>query len=139
MQNEDLIDMHILSWIAQLQKLSANNTPLDLASWIQWFAKDVNMDAVFGDPVGFVDAGKDVSNLIRSVQNVFLMGNILSLLLEVVTFLQLPPIWSWVAPKPSDKGGIGFMLGVGIKAIRKRPEDGNVAQRRDVLQRISRS
>ncbi len=124
--------MYILSWIAQLQKHSANNTRLDLASWIQWFAMDVIMDVVFGDPVGSIDAG--VSNSIRSVQTLFLMGNILSLLPEVVTFLQLPSIWSWVAPKPSDKDGIGFMLGVGIEAIRKRLEDGNVAQRRDVFQ-----
>jgi hypothetical protein len=120
MLNEDLADTNIPSWIAQLRKHPAKKTTLDRKIWMQCFFMDVIMCFLFGDPVVFVGAGKDVRNPIVSVQNVFLMGNIPSLLSEV-RFLQSPPIWPWVVLKPIDKDSIGFIWGVGCWVLVSRP------------------
>lgn len=39
---------------------------------------------------------------------------------ELVTVLQLPFIWPFVIPKPTDISGVGYVIGVGNEAVRKR-------------------
>lgn len=92
------------------------------------------MDVVFGAPMGFVAEGKDVRNLLASIQETFILATVLVHLPAVVKFMQFPLIWSLVAPTPKDKRGVGVLMGVGDDAVKKRLEEGNVGKKRDVLQ-----
>lgn len=95
---------------------------------------DVVMDVVFGSPMGFVAQAKDVDNFLCSLREMFTMVTLLAHMPALVRIMQLPFIWPFVAPKPTDKSSIGFLMGIGFKAVEKRLKDGNPEKRRDVLQ-----
>jgi hypothetical protein len=109
---------------------------IDLGQWLHWLAMDVVMDLSFGEPVGFVKQGKDVRGLIQSVHDLFTGANFMANLPGLVRFLQAPWIWKFVTPKPTDLKGPGVLEGVSSEAVRKRLENGNPKNRRDLLQQF---
>jgi hypothetical protein len=134
-------------WLSQLHKIACSNKQIDLADWAQWLALDVVMDVVFGAPVGFVEAGKDVNNLINSIKELFWASTVLGHLPGLVKLLQFPVIWNLLAPTPKDKNGIGFVMGIAEQAVSRRLGNGKEREsghgegklgaqkgRRDVLQ-----
>lgn len=92
------------------------------------------MDVVFGSPLGFVAQAKDVNNFLLSLRDMFTFVTILAHMPVLVKIMQLPFIWPFVAPKPTDKRSIGLLMGAGNDAVEKRLRDGNVEKRKDVLQ-----
>jgi hypothetical protein len=95
---------------------------------------DAVMDVIFSSPVGFILAGADVSNLLASIQDLFIVSTLLCHLPGLLKFLQGPLTWPFLAPKASDKSGVGFVQGVANEAVRRRLEEGNTGGKRDVLQ-----
>jgi hypothetical protein len=114
----------------------SKTTVINLGNWIHWLAVDVVMDLSFGAPLGFVAQGKDIGNLIQSVQALFIGANVMVNLPGLVKFMQLPFIWKLVGPKPTDLKGPGALQGVAFNAVKKRLEEGNVKGRRDLLQQF---
>lgn len=93
---------------------------LNLSKWIQFLTIDVVMDIAFFAPLGFLKQGIDIGGLLNSISTTFKVGNIFMLVPELVTVLQLPFIWPFVIPKPTDISGVGYVIGVGNEAVRKR-------------------
>lgn len=91
------------------------------------------MDISFGEPIGFVRQSKDVDGIIKSVHDLFDVANFVTLVPGIVKFTQLPFIYPFVAPRPTDKVGPGMLRGVADKAVKTRVEKGNVNNRRDLL------
>jgi len=94
------------------------------------------MDMSFGELIGFVRQSKDVNGIIKSVHDMFDVANLVTLVPGIVKFMQLPFIYPFVAPKPTDKAGMGMLRNVADKAVEARIEKGNVKNRRDLLQQF---
>jgi hypothetical protein len=99
-------------------------------------AMDVAMDLLFGEPIGFVKQGMDIRGLIQRVRDLFVGANFMVNLPGLVRFLQTRWIWKFVAPKPMDLKGPDALQGVSNKAVRKRLENANPKNRKDLLQQF---
>lgn len=115
--------------------INHSQTPMrNLGNWIHWLAVDVVMDLSFGTPLGFVAQGKDIGDIIQSVQDLFIGANVMVNLPSLVKSTQLPFLWKLIGPKPTDLKGPGALQGVAFSAVKKRLEEGKVKGRRDLLQ-----
>jgi len=134
LESESYINIRINECISQLYKHSSSGKTLDLAQWLEWLALDVVMDVAFSEPVRFVKEARDVGGLISSIHEMFLAIIIMVNFPGIVRVLQLPFIWPLIAPKDTDKTGAGATMRAANNAIRNRMEQGNTADRRDMLQ-----
>lgn len=113
---EPFVDGHIESWLARLSKLYAEQREVfDFAPWATYLAYDVISDIAFGSPLGMVEKGEDVGNLIKGLHTGWLIFGLLSRLYPVKNFLNK----TWLMKKiivagPNDKSGFGVLMKVGL-------------------------
>jgi hypothetical protein len=55
---------------------------------------------------------------------------------ELVKIMQWPPLFHFLRPKETDKRGIGVIMGTANKAVKKRLDNGNEENRKDILQNL---
>lgn len=93
---EDEVEERVHMVISTLRERHCRrNKPADLSEWTRWYVYDTITHLIYGHPVGFVEKGADVDNLIGSWHNMFLLGGLVSTL----PWLVHPLITSWPLKK----------------------------------------
>jgi cytochrome P450 len=132
LKNEFKMDGHISDFMAQLHRQAG--TIFDFAPWCQYFAFDVVMDMVFSSPAGFLKAGRDVDNIIASLRQLIGGVTVLSAFPLVTKIVQLPWLFKYLGPKPTDRSGPGLVHKFAYDQVRKRFDSNETHS--DVLQWI---
>lgn len=123
---EGAIDVRVREWISTIdRKFAQTKTAMDFGPWSQYYAYDVVSELAFGKPFGFVKNGSDVAGLIKSLHVAMPFAGILQRIPEISDILGLPILNKLLQPKPTDKIGVGAIMGFRNKLIRERIESGD--------------
>jgi len=129
---EDCIDNRLLDLFRLIKEkytsTSEKLNPIDFGRVTQYFVVDVITDIAFREPFGFLKANADVHGYIVTQE----------MLLPVFEWLSAIPTMSkiaknrWIAPhvmpKPTDKEGLGYMMGIAKRTVEQRFGPGKVVQ-----------
>lgn len=79
----------------------------------RWFAYDTICQLSFGEPLGFVEEGRDIGSLIENFHNMAPFAATVSALPWLArTFLENPITRRFAMPKPGDGTGTGKIMAV---------------------------
>ncbi|RPA85284.1 putative cytochrome P450 monooxygenase [Ascobolus immersus RN42] len=122
---EGAVDTRVREWITRIdQDFAQKKMAMDFGPWSQYYAYDVVSELAFGKPFGFVKAASDVAGLIHSLHITMPGAGILQRIPSLADVLSLPILEKKMMPNPTDKTGIGAIMGFRNKLIRKRIESG---------------
>ncbi|KUL90331.1 hypothetical protein ZTR_02027 [Talaromyces verruculosus] len=137
---EKIIDERIGNWISMIENKwiskSTSTVTFDIARRIQYLAVDIITHLCFGAPLGFVETDSDVYNFLFTIESQLPIVQHFSVIIEINTFVERLLRWKWlkskVAPKATDKTGIGMIMGISKKVVdeRLRPD---AKPRKDML------
>jgi hypothetical protein len=134
---ETQIEKHIASWIRLIRRkyISTEHElkPADFSRQAQYFTIDaiteVAMDNCFGD----LDLDEDRFNFVKTVKESLSVMQLLTVFTEVFTFLESTRIYDLLAPKLTDKEGLGPALRLSTESIAKRFTASELKQRPDMI------
>lgn len=106
--------------------------PVDLARLLHYFVIDVITDIAFRKPFGFLKADADLHGYISTQEKLIPLFEWLGALPIIPSLIRQQWFAKLVMPKPTDKAGLGFLLGIAKKTVEQRfgPEK---AVRNDML------
>ncbi|OOF96477.1 hypothetical protein ASPCADRAFT_144945 [Aspergillus carbonarius ITEM 5010] len=87
---EPYVDDCIRRFCAQLDSFVKTGSMVDLGHWLQCFAFDTISKITYGERFGFLDRGEDINNLMKSLEQSFVISSLMGLMLwlrPVVLFL----------------------------------------------------
>ncbi|KAJ9615539.1 hypothetical protein H2200_001614 [Cladophialophora chaetospira] len=125
---ESDIDSNIANLVTLIRTESTAGRAIDFSSLAQYFTLDVLTHIAFSAPVGYLKQNKDVYSYIRKVSD-FLQ--VLELGANNATFQAMldSALMAPMRPKPTDKEGMGAMMGMAKKAVSARySPDGKMEQ-----------
>ncbi|KAJ5714376.1 cytochrome P450 [Penicillium malachiteum] len=121
---ELLMDHRIGDWLSQLDnKFAETGDAFDFSWWSVYLAYDVISEVGYGVPFGFIEQGKDVANLIRSLHQGFTMFGLLGRLHHLTNWIKTTFLKKYLVAKSTDDSGMGVLLRFRDKLIDKRLED----------------
>jgi hypothetical protein len=134
---EGQIEKHIASWIRLIRRkyisTESELKPADFSKQAQYFTIDaiteVAMDNCFGD----LDLDEDRFSFVKTVKESLTVMQLLTVFTEVFTFLEQTRIYDLLAPKLSDKEGVGPALRLSSESIAKRLTSSELKQRPDMI------
>jgi len=145
-EQEAIIDTHVTKYLALLERryLSSRSDgvrPLDLAMSLLFFTQDVTSHVGFGKPFGYLDADADFYGAIHALASTATPIQVMAMFPSVLR-LVASDFGSRFLPKPTDKTGVGRVLGlIAERAAARYDAQGHVAERKvdDILQRFVES
>lgn len=138
---EPVVDGHVNRWLLRLNELYAQSGKVfDYAPWTSYLAYDVISDIAFGAPLGFIDTGSDVADLIKGLHTGWALFGFLARCYPFKDYLGK----SWVMKKlliPSKNANSGFdiLLRTRDRLLKERCAkiaEGRHQGRQDMLQAI---
>ena len=112
---EQLVDEQIVKFIKLIEQryLSTRNQPrpLDMSKSMQFLTQDIISTIEFGKPFGYLDADEDIWGVItifEALLGAVMIGALFPILLQITS----SPLMKPFLPKPTDKHGVGCLLGV---------------------------
>jgi cytochrome P450 len=94
--------------------------PVDFARIAQYFALDVICDIAFGQPFGFLETDSDIHDYIKTQEALLPIFELFSTLPSLERLTRIRWISRLVMPKPTDKKGLGRLMGVAEKIVNER-------------------
>jgi hypothetical protein len=94
--------------------------PVDLARLLHYFVIDVITDIAFRTPFGFLKADADVHGYISTQEKLIPVFEWLGALPIIPSLVRKPWFAKLVMPKPTDKAGLGYLLGIAKKTVEAR-------------------
>ena len=94
--------------------------PVDFARIAQYFALDVISDIAFGQPFGFLENDSDIHDYIATEEALFPIFEWFSTLPSLERLTRIGLISRLLMPKPTDKRGLGQLMGVAEKIVNQR-------------------
>jgi hypothetical protein len=94
--------------------------PVDFGRVSQYFVIDVITDIAFRKPFGFLKADADVNGYISTQEMLLPVFEWLSAIPTLSKIAKSPWIAPYVMPKPTDKEGLGYMMGIAKKTVDQR-------------------
>ncbi|KAL2265921.1 hypothetical protein VTJ83DRAFT_5273 [Remersonia thermophila] len=117
---EEKLDAEILSFIRLLEtSYIACNKPFDFARKVQYFTTDAIAHLVFGKPFGFLETDSDVYSYIAIIEKTMPAMSFFTNFPGLLRLLRLP-VLNRLLPKPTDKEGIGRLMGLAREAAAER-------------------
>ena len=116
---ESDIDVNITNLLTLIRAESSRNRSVDFTNLAQYFTLDVLTHIAFSRPVGYLTQNRDVFNYIGSAINfllVFELGTNNSTIQSVLHSRIMRPF----QPRPTDKAGMGAMMGMANSAVAER-------------------
>ena len=115
MHLEKSVDTRILDLIQLIEREhisdNAKIRPMDFAKIAQYFTLDVISDVAFGEPIGFLARNEDVNGYCHVVEQALPAFEWAAALPMVNQVVRLPGLKTLVMPSPSDKSGVGMIMG----------------------------
>lgn len=93
---------------------------MDFARIAQYFALDVISDIAFGQPFGFLESDSDVHDYIKTQEALLPIFEWLSTFPSLERLTRIGWVSKLVMPKPTDKKGLGRLMGVAGKIVDER-------------------
>ncbi|ROW02925.1 hypothetical protein VSDG_01713 [Cytospora chrysosperma] len=97
---------------------------VNFALVVNYFTMDVITRIAFGEELGFLRSDTDVHNLLAAVRAALRTVNVPLSIPWVRDITTSRWFLNYFGPRPTDKTGIGLVIGVAEKAVRKRYEPG---------------
>jgi len=116
---ESDIDSNITTLIDLIRTESPAGRSIDFSSLAQYFTLDVLTRIAFSAPIGYLTQNRDVCSYIRRVSD-FLQILELGANSPTIQSILNSPLMTPMQPKPTDKDGMGAMMGVARRAVSER-------------------
>ncbi|RPA71371.1 cytochrome P450 monooxygenase [Ascobolus immersus RN42] len=135
---EPLIDARIMEFTAALdERFVKTGETFDFAVWANYYTYDVVSTIAFGEPFGFVRTGTDVASLLKQFHGGAGYATSIAKIPAFEAALGMIPGFSklWI-PKPTDKKGLGALMGFRDKLLDARMaewKEGKGRDRKDLL------
>ncbi|KAM7219733.1 cytochrome P450 family protein [Rhypophila decipiens] len=111
--------------------------PMDGARVFLYFSQDVNSAIEFGEPFGYMQMNSDFNGIIEAFEMMMGATNVMALFPPLLWLIKSPLVKP-LLPKPTDKTGVGRLLGIVQEKVQQRYREinnnENVNRPRDVLQ-----
>ncbi|KAI5791044.1 putative cytochrome P450 monooxygenase [Pyronema domesticum] len=137
-RTEPLIDGRVVEWISKLDKeFATTGKTMEYSSWSSYFTYDVISELAFGKPLGFVEKGYDIDDLIVSFHKGALSFNVMARLHPLTNFFKKTGLGALLLPKPGDGSGVGNVMKIRddlIASRLKELENPLASPRKDMLQ-----
>ncbi|RPA86367.1 cytochrome P450 [Ascobolus immersus RN42] len=131
---ESDIDILVLELIKQLDtRFATTGKACDFALWAQYFAYDVVADVAFGKPLGFIEAGSDVGQLVENFHRSLPAAGVMVRAHWLADLLVKIPGFTYLMPKSGDTVGVGALMTFRDKLIKERIKEGNSGKKADLL------
>lgn len=121
------VDIHIIELLDLMRNYAQEGHPFDLTYLTHYLALDVLTSIAFGEPLGFLTQNKDLFDYIATSKAFYPIMELQNHYPLINQFLQ-SPIMAGAQPKPTDKRGLGKILGAVQKAVADRLEHGEGAK-----------
>jgi hypothetical protein len=72
---EDAVDSCGNLFIENLARFADQQTPVDMGLWLQYYAFDIIGELSFAKKFGFLDLGKDVDGIIKTIESMLVSLN----------------------------------------------------------------
>lgn len=112
---EQLVDEQILRYIQLIERkyISApgDPRPMDMSRTTQYLTQDLTSSVAFGKAFGYLDADDDIFGVIE-VSEALLAPLAITALFPIFLAITKSPFMKPFLPKPTDKHGVGRMLGI---------------------------
>lgn len=116
---ESDIDSNITNLVKLIRVESAAGRSIDFSSLAQYFTLDVLTHIAFSAPIGYLTQNRDVYSYIRTVSD-FLQVLELGANSSFIQSILDSPFMAPMRPKPTDKDGMGAMMGMAKRAVSER-------------------
>jgi cytochrome P450 len=120
---EQVVDGQIMKFVRLIEHTYLSDRsitrPMDMGHTLQYLTMDVTSAVEFGKPFGYIDANEDSFGVIAALESMLVpcaMMAMLPPLLAVVT----SPLSKPFMPKPTDKHGVGRLLGLVRDLVNER-------------------
>ncbi|KAF4632208.1 hypothetical protein G7Y89_g5919 [Cudoniella acicularis] len=137
-KTEPLVDVQIINWLKRMETLFVQTgKPLDFATWGTYLAFDIISVIGFGQPLGFIEEGKDIGGLIESIHASWMPLNVFSRLYPFTEWLKTTWFKSMLVATPKKKNGVGVLMRWRDKLLEQRLRDleqGKKKERVDIMQ-----
>jgi cytochrome P450 len=98
LQSEDAVDSCIELFMRRLRELTANDTPIDLGTWLQYFAFDVVGEVTFATKLGFLEKGTDVDGMMAAIEGMLAYAALCGQMPELHKYLLGNPLFAMLMP-----------------------------------------
>jgi cytochrome P450 len=116
------IDSNVATLVNLIRTESTAGRSIDFSSLAQYFTLDVLTHIAFSAPIGYLKQNRDVYSYIRTVSE-FLQVLELGANSSGIQSILDSSIMAPMRPKPTDKDGMGAMMGAANKAVAERYGD----------------
>lgn len=125
---EPIIDEQLLNWLRQVDQKWISQPgkfrTFDIGKRIQFLTVDIITKICLGEALGCVASDSDVHNFLETVQQGNSVCQHFSVLLELNTLMyylaMIPSLGSLIVPKPTDRSGVGRIMGASIHSYKVR-------------------
>ncbi|KAJ5348201.1 Cytochrome P450 E-class group I [Penicillium brevicompactum] len=76
LESEPAVDSCTALFTTQLSKFADQKTPVDLGSWLQYYAFDVIGEVTFSKKLGFLEQGCDVDNMMEAIRGILIYSSL---------------------------------------------------------------
>jgi hypothetical protein len=125
--NDRVQDLHALLRQKYLST-GSDVKPVDIARLLHYFVIDVITDIAFRKPFGFLQADADVHGYISTQEKLIPVFEWLGALPIIPSLVRKPWFAKLVMPKPTDKAGLGYLLGIAKRTVEQRFGPGKVVK-----------
>ncbi|KAF1846876.1 cytochrome P450 [Cucurbitaria berberidis CBS 394.84] len=134
LQDEDLIDSNIVSWIDKLGQISASDKTFDFSRWPHLLGHDLNMIRLVGRPLSDMDPiSAHLNNLVHAAQDGAIAVHTLARLPWLKKALFNGPLGRFLTPNSGDGSQLGEVLefrdGL-VRSERVAPDENSKARKR---------
>jgi len=117
---EARIDRHIGLFARQIGKFCNDGIQVNMAEWTKFLIMDIAMDVLYSHPLGDLESGRDVGNIIGFCRAYLTFTQIVGIYPILYKIMQLPGIKNICGVRSTDKEGIGFLMGVAELQVHSR-------------------
>jgi hypothetical protein len=118
--------------LSKLDEFADNNKICDLGDWLHFFAFDVLGEVAFSKKFGFLEAGVDVDNNIKTIDNSQWYNGIIGQVPWLDHIFRRNPLWHLI-PFLSTKNALVTRTALGQLEKRQNPPNGEKVEYRDLL------
>ncbi|KAF2180296.1 cytochrome P450 oxidoreductase [Zopfia rhizophila CBS 207.26] len=117
LESEPAMDSCIRLFMEKLDEYAAEQKSIDLGAWLQYFAFDVVGEVTFAKKLGFLEEGKDVDGIIKTIENILTYAALCGQVPEYHKFLLGSPLFNKMMPAAETFNAVLLFT---LKAINTR-------------------
>lgn len=122
LESEAGVDKCTNTFTGQLDQFAATSTPVDLGTWLQYYAFDVVGEFTFGDTIGFLKAGTDIQGMMKAIFAILIYASAVGMYPFAHSLLLGNPLMTFFLPAIE---ATDLVLNFTLKTMYARLEEAN--------------